>query len=193
MAPHGLGHTLGRWRGPGRKECFLALGATGASCTACGATARLDEGGQRALHPNGLSVGRGGGQLASKDHPQLHWSALGCTAVVWPQWYGHSGMAAMVLLLWYGRNGMVAVVLWQWYGRNGMAVVVLPQWYGRKGGGCVGLVTHSVPFVLGVGSKDLLPLFLVPNRELAHGVHPHVVVAEIRADRGGGGARAWGP
>ena len=54
---------------PGRRECFLALGATGASCTGCGATARVDEGAQRAPHPNGLSVdvggggGRGGGGL----------------------------------------------------------------------------------------------------------------------------------
>ena len=45
---------------PGRRECFPALGATGAGCTGCGATARVDEGAQRAPHPNGLSVVRGG-------------------------------------------------------------------------------------------------------------------------------------
>ena len=44
---------------PGHRECFPAQGGTGASCTACGATARVDEGGQRAPHPNGLSVARG--------------------------------------------------------------------------------------------------------------------------------------
>ena len=46
---------------PGRRECFPALGATGAGCTGCGATARVDEGAQRAPHPNGLSVVPGGG------------------------------------------------------------------------------------------------------------------------------------
>ena len=46
---------------PGRKECFPALGATGAGCTGYGATARVDEGAQRAPHPNGLSVGAWGG------------------------------------------------------------------------------------------------------------------------------------
>ena len=57
------------WAGggaPGRRECFPALGATGASCTGCGATARVDEGAQRAPHPNGFSVepkGGGGGGL----------------------------------------------------------------------------------------------------------------------------------
>ena len=62
---------------PGRTECFPALGAAGASCTSCGATARVDEGAQTAPHPNGLSVGRGGqgsggGRPASRGHPQLH-------------------------------------------------------------------------------------------------------------------------
>ena len=46
---------------PGRRECFPAQGATGASCTGCGATARVDEGAQRAPHPNGLSIVVGGG------------------------------------------------------------------------------------------------------------------------------------
>ena len=46
---------------PGHGECFPALGATGAGCTGCGATARVDEGAQRAPHPNGLSVEEGGG------------------------------------------------------------------------------------------------------------------------------------
>ena len=45
---------------PGRKECFPALGATGAGCTGCGATARVDEGAQRAPHPNGTWEGGGG-------------------------------------------------------------------------------------------------------------------------------------
>ena len=44
---------------PGRRECFPALGATGASCTGCGATARVDEGVQRAEEG-------GGGKSASK-------------------------------------------------------------------------------------------------------------------------------
>ena len=52
---------------PGRKECFPALGATGAGCTGCGATARVDEGAQRAPHPNGLSVWGGGGGLPATD------------------------------------------------------------------------------------------------------------------------------
>ena len=33
---------------PGRAECFPALGTTGANCTGCGATARLDKGAQKA-------------------------------------------------------------------------------------------------------------------------------------------------
>ena len=49
---------------PGRRECFPALGATGAGCTGCGATARVDKGAQRAPHPNGLSVEEEGGGLA---------------------------------------------------------------------------------------------------------------------------------
>ena len=82
------------WAGggaPGRRECFPALGATGAGCTGCtgcGATARVDEGAQRAPHPNGLAVEeRGGGQgsaggcLASRGRPQLHWSARGCAGL----------------------------------------------------------------------------------------------------------------
>ena len=51
----------GQVEGPQGAESASALGATGASCTGCGATARVDEGAQRAPHPNGLSVGRGGG------------------------------------------------------------------------------------------------------------------------------------
>ena len=46
---------------PRRRVCFPALGATSAGCTGCGATARVDEGAQRAPHPNGLSVEEGGG------------------------------------------------------------------------------------------------------------------------------------
>ena len=47
-------------------------------------------------------------------------------------------------------------------------------------------------FYLGGGgaAKGLLPCFLVPNREPAHGLHSRFVVAEIWADkvmRGGGG------
>ena len=62
---------------PGRSECFPALSASGASCTVCGATARVDQGAWRAPRPNGLSVGRGqgsaGGRPASTGHPQqLH-------------------------------------------------------------------------------------------------------------------------
>ena len=45
----------------GRRECFPALGATGGGCTGCGATAHVDEGAQRAPHPNGLSVVAKGG------------------------------------------------------------------------------------------------------------------------------------
>ena len=54
------------WAGggaPGRRVCFPALGATSAGCTGCGATARVDEGAQRAPHPNGLSLEGGGGGL----------------------------------------------------------------------------------------------------------------------------------
>ena len=64
---------------PGRRECFPAQGATGASCTGCGATARVDEGAQRAPHPNGLSVGRGGrGRLAADWPPRV---THNCTTV----------------------------------------------------------------------------------------------------------------
>ena len=55
------------WAGrgaPGRRECFPALGATAASCTGCGTTTHVDEGPKRPPHPNGLSVGEGGGGLA---------------------------------------------------------------------------------------------------------------------------------
>ena len=49
--------------GPGRAVCFPALAPAGANCTGRGATARVDEGAQRAPHPNGLSVvGRGRGR-----------------------------------------------------------------------------------------------------------------------------------
>ena len=62
---------------PGRKECFPALGATGAGCTGCGATARVDEGAQRAPHPNGLSVVLGGGGGQSQDWaPPPYWWCL---------------------------------------------------------------------------------------------------------------------
>ena len=56
---------------PGRRECFPALGATGAGCTGCGATARVDEGAQRAPHPDGLSVEPrwgGGGTVTVTEH-----------------------------------------------------------------------------------------------------------------------------
>ena len=51
------------------RECFPGQGATGAGCTGCGATACVDEGAQRAPHPNGLSVGRGGKGWLAADWP----------------------------------------------------------------------------------------------------------------------------
>ena len=63
---------------PGRRECFPALGATGAGCTGCGATARVDEGAQRAPHPNGLSVEEGGG------------GGRGRQVAVWPPGVAHN-------------------------------------------------------------------------------------------------------
>ena len=49
---------------PRRRECFPTQAAAGASCIGCGATVRVDEGAERAPHPNGLSVGLGGGDSA---------------------------------------------------------------------------------------------------------------------------------
>ena len=54
---------------PRRRECFPARGATGASCIGGGATARVDEGAQRAPHLNGLSVRRGGRGWLAADRP----------------------------------------------------------------------------------------------------------------------------
>ena len=80
------------WAGggaPGRRVCFPALGATSAGCTGCGATARVDEGAQRAPHPNGLSVeeGGGGGRVGwwlsgLQGSPT---TALECTGLCWPR------------------------------------------------------------------------------------------------------------
>ena len=95
---------------PGHRVCFPALGATSAGCTGCGATARVDEGAQRAPHPNGLSVeeGGGGGQgsaggcLASRGHPQLHWSARGCAGLGVCDEVG--GARAHLEVPWAGRS-----------------------------------------------------------------------------------------
>ena len=57
---------------PGHRECFPALGATGASC---GATARVDEGAQSAPHLNGLSVRDWGGSW-SKVRVQCDYLAI---------------------------------------------------------------------------------------------------------------------
>ena len=72
---------------PGRRVCFPALGATSAGCTGCGATARVDEGAQRAPHPNGLSVEEGGG------------GGRGRLVAVWPPGVTHNctGMHGAVL------------------------------------------------------------------------------------------------
>ena len=66
---------------PGRRECFPALGATGAGCTGCGATARGDEGAQWAPHPNGLSVEEGGGGQGSAGGCSASRVAHNCTGV----------------------------------------------------------------------------------------------------------------
>ena len=84
---------------PGRREWFPAMGATSAGCTSCGATARVDEGAQRAPHPNGLSVEEGGGSLvglgrgshrrrvptASVSFPHQHDKALPRPGLTAPQ------------------------------------------------------------------------------------------------------------
>ena len=62
---------------PGRRVCFPALGAASAGCTGCGATARVDEGAQRAPHPNGLSFEEGGG-------------GRGRLVAVWPPGVAHN-------------------------------------------------------------------------------------------------------
>ena len=94
---------------PGHSVCFPALGATSAGCTGCGATARVDEGAQRAPHPNGLSVEEGGGGqgsaggcLASRGHPQLHWSARGCAGLGVCDEVG--GARAHLEVPWAGRS-----------------------------------------------------------------------------------------
>ena len=94
---------------PGHRVCFPALGATSAGCTGCGATARVDEGAQRAPHPNGLSVEEGGGGqgsaggcLASRGHPQLHWSARGCAGLGVCDEVG--GARAHLEVPWAGRS-----------------------------------------------------------------------------------------
>ena len=94
---------------PGHGVCFPALGATSAGCTGCGATARVDEGAQRAPHPNGLSVEEGGGGqgsaggcLASRGHPQLHWSARGCAGLGVCDEVG--GARAHLEVPWAGRS-----------------------------------------------------------------------------------------
>ena len=93
---------------PRRRECFPALGATGAGCTSCDATARVDEGAQRAPHPNGLSIEEGGGQgsaggcLASRGRPQLHRSARGCAGLGIYDEVG--GARAHLEVPWAGRS-----------------------------------------------------------------------------------------
>ena len=62
---------------PGRRVCFPALGAASAGCTGCGAAARVDEGAQRAPHPNGLSFEEGGG-------------GRGRLVAVWPPGVAHN-------------------------------------------------------------------------------------------------------
>ena len=59
----------------------------------------------------------------------------------------------------------------------------------RGGGGGAGPAFGPAPFLLGGGggSKRSAPLFPGPQEEPAHGLHPRFVVAEIWADRGGGG------
>ena len=70
------------------------------------------------------------------------------------------------------------------------------------GGGCARPAFGLAPFLLGGGgrgSKRSAPLFPGPQGELAHGLHPRFVVAEIWADimhfvefgGGGGGGRGW--
>ena len=58
------------------------------------------------------------------------------------------------------------------------------------GGGGAGPAFGPALFLLGGGgggSKRSAPLFPGPQGEPAHGLHPRFVVAEIWADRGGGG------
>ena len=63
---------------PGRRECFPALGATGAGCTGCGATARVDEGARGHHTRMASSLGwRGGVPSPLLVHPWLrHWALL---------------------------------------------------------------------------------------------------------------------
>ena len=107
---HGRGRTLGRWRGtraqsvlpcPGCHQCWLHW---------LRRYSPRRRGGQRAPHPNGLSVeeGGGGGQgsaggcLASRGHPQLHWSARGCAGLGVCDEVG--GARAHLEVPWAGRS-----------------------------------------------------------------------------------------
>ena len=56
----------------------------------------------------------------------------------------------------------------------------------RGGGGGCWACFRSGPISVG-GSKRSAPLFPGPQEEPAHGLHPRFVVAEIWADRAGGG------
>ena len=65
---------------------------------------------------------------------------------------------------------------------------------GHAGGGGAVLGLLSAPFLLGGGggSKRPAPLFPGPQGGPAHGLHPRFVVAEIWADKGGGGGARRG-
>ena len=62
----------------------------------------------------------------------------------------------------------------------------------RGGGGGCWACFRSGPISVGGGggSKRSAPLFPGPQEEPAHGLHPRFVVAEIWADRAGGGGIA---
>ena len=73
---------------PGRRESFPALGATGAGCTGCGATTRIDEG-ARGHHTRMASpLRKGGGAGVGRWLSGLQGSpttALECTRLCWPR------------------------------------------------------------------------------------------------------------
>ena len=72
-----------------RGECFPALGDTGAGCTGCGATTRIDEGprGHHTRMASLLRKGRGGAGVSRwlSGLEALATTTLECTGLYWPR------------------------------------------------------------------------------------------------------------
>ena len=124
----------------GRKECFLALGATGASYTGWGATARVAEGAKRAPHPNGLSIGKGGmGRLAADRPPlvthnctRVHGVVLAQVEVLRREGRAPGGSLGMSLKGHSQRSSEPFTAT-----QSQRAPIPFPSW-GRERGGCAG-------------------------------------------------------